>query len=265
MKGCCAIGCLFISILLKGQLNPLQEFHPAAGPLSKHLISPAAFFIFPASLGFENAYAVRLSADRPFFIPGLRSTSIGGIIPMVSGTSLGVSFLSSGNDYLKYLVPGIALGQKLSSNCSIGALIKFKHIAIRGRGSSLLPIGSISLRRNFKGWQSGLTFSVEKNLPPVHRLSHNTSIGIAKDWSDELYTDINFITWRGGETVLSSLRYLGLSAIIIGISWQSNPFQYAFETGWLVRSWQICVHSKWHPQIGWSPGISLTYKKGKQL
>lgn len=265
MRGCCAIGCLFISIMLKGQLNAFHELHPAASPLSKHFISPTAFFLFPASLGFESAYAVRLSADRPFFVPGLSSTSIGGILPIFSGTALGLSFSSSGNDHLKYFEPVIALGQKVSANCSIGALFKFKHVAVRSLGSFSIPMCGISLRRNFRGWQSGITFSVEKNQVPVNRLSYATSFGIGKDWSEELYTDINFITWSGGKSVFSSFRYLGISAIVIGVSWQSKPGQYAFEAGWQLRGWQICVHSKWHPQIGWSPGISFSYRKAGQL
>lgn len=253
---------ILFGCISSGEAQDLITDIPASASIwSNVFISPSAAMINPAALGASPAANIIILSKRPYFIKGLSDIQLQAVFPVAIHGGLFIGCRRFGNSNYTDLTVSTGYGMRLNKRMQLGIAL---HYSGRKAGNfrqanALLPMASFQL--NQKNYSAGIFCQYQV----LTRFSHLTpgwitGFGVGKDWSAQLYTDLNVFYGKGtGINTMVSLQYKVLDAWRIVIRCQTHPLRYGFETGYRKNGISLRVCSDWHPQLGFSPGLMLGY------
>jgi hypothetical protein len=269
MKAYCVFCCLvffYPELKCQPQVNDITNWHPSSGNWSRLFVSSAAPFCTPSSFALFGDPAVRIEHDRPYFIEGLSDTKLYFILPVTAHAAAGLAVTRFGNDVFNELRVSAGYGRRLSDHWNIGILFSYEHTKIKGFTGSAGLYSAAGLQYFGKGFSAGLfahtSFSDKQSQP---KLFQQIGIGFAKEWSGQFYSDLQMFIQPGNkQTVNASLQYRIWEGWLIALRAETNPLRYGIETGMGWRKWHLLFSGNWHPALGWSPGIAISFPSGSQ-
>jgi hypothetical protein len=220
-------------------------------------------FSNPAQLGLKPSQGISAGSAIPYGIGGWKTGEAS-----VSGKSgFGLLFNYSGTEYYKEERFSLAYGRKLSDHLLLGITASAAHVNAGEYGSSTAPdveIGFLThplaqiwlggaIRNPFQQKLEGI------NLPTFFRLGacwqpSNLFLMLAeteKDLDRPAQVKAGFEYRPGDKTVV--LR--------AGI--RTNPSRAAFGAGLRLKSGlRLDVSSEWHPVLGITPAVMVSWRKG---
>jgi hypothetical protein len=252
--------CFYLSPQAQAQFR-LNELPASAAIFSSQFASPSAALINPAALANLPGAGLMLFARRPYAIAALSELQMHAAFPLSVSSGVYGGCRRFGTDYFSEICLATGYGLLLSKQLQIG--INFQYTTAKPKGflkNSTLVAG---FSANYSGSQftTGVFFKYGlTNFAYIPDRYTMAGLGIGKDWSPQLYTDvlIYFDSAIGWAEVIS-VQYELAPAWLIALRVETRPFRYTFETGYRRHRLSLRISSEWHPQLGFSPGIVLAY------
>lgn len=235
---------------------------PASSSIwSNVFTSPSAALINPAALGARPVSNIVILSKRPYFIKGLSDIQLHAVFPIAVHGGLFIGCRRFGNSSYTELTVSAGYGMRLNKRMQLGIALHYsgRKAGYFRQATALQPTASFQLNQRM------YTAGIFCQYQVLTRSGHHepvwaTGLGIGKDWSGQLYTDLNVFYGKGmGVTTKVTLQYKVLDAWRLVIRCQTNPLRYGFETGYRKNGISLRVCSDWHPQMGFSPGLLLGY------
>ncbi len=222
-----------------------------------------------ASLAWLEKPAFVLSSSNCFLLKELSGTGVGFAMPSKYGV-FGVNLNYFGfNNYNRKII-GLSYTQKLNDNIALSVKADYLQTSIAeyGNHNSLTAdvgvcikvIKELSFGMNvFNPFMVSGGYFKDEKVPTEFLLGVNYELSdrvlIIIEESKELTTPSRF---HGG------IEYKPGNKIFVRGGISTQPFQYAFGAGFVLKNFTVDVASDYHAQLGYSPSLSLKYAIGKK-
>lgn len=204
--------------------------------------------------------------EQRFMLEDLSFMQLGLVLPFSSG-AFAVQAASFGSAAFRQSKVGLGYGRSLSEQLTIGTQFNFLHYSIAGYGQASTVTTAVgillqcsptvtaglhvdnltgSALPQWKGEQTPQVFSAGLGYAPSSAFMLEATL--VKERTQPL-------------NLLTSLQYTVQQKLVVkgGLSTATSLFY--FGTGYKLGALQLEALASWHPYLGISPGLMLTYKK----
>lgn len=236
------------------------------GAYSKDHVDVFSFVANPASLAELKNNAAGLLADRRFLLAEMNDYSVCvGVLSRSGNFGLKANYF--GFKDFNNTEAALVYGKKLGAKADIGASFNYHSIRING----------IYGKSSAIGFETGFLFHLTDKLHSGIHVSNPALGKFGKDKQEKLPTLCSFgIGFESSEkllvsaeivkeedqpiTVNAGIQYHFLPQLItrFGISTASSGLW--FGAGFMVHSFRIDIISKYHPVLGFTPALMLTFE-----
>ncbi len=235
----------------------------ALGGVSSSFADVRGLAANPASIASIKNMQALIFADQRFGIKELSAFSAGIALPTHSG-SFGLSLGRFGFDLYNENLISASYGRKLFANLSVGGSIQYQYFNIPDYG-----------KKGVVGFQLGLYSELNRRIslffsvsnPGRQKITDNDHLsGIFKVGA--MYIPNDRLAIRGefcktlehSEDFRFGVEYAPSSRVIIRVGGQTAPAQFGVGFGIVVLETLVVEASaKYDPQIGYHPGVGLSY------
>ncbi len=237
---------------------------------SQQLIGDAyGVFNNAASLAWIEKPTFVISSSNRFFLKELAGAGAGFALPSKYGV-FGLNINYSGfNNFNRKLV-GLSYTQKINNNIALAVKADYLQTSIAEYGNHntltadvgvcIKVIKELSVGVNvFNPFMVSGGYYADEKIPTEFSLGMNYQLSdrvlmIAEE-SKEMNTPSRF---HGG------IEYKPGNKIFIRGGISTQPFEYAFGAGFILKSFSVDIASAYHSQLGYSPSLSLKYVLSKK-
>jgi hypothetical protein len=226
-----------------------------------------AVFTNQAGLAGVQHVQIGMSAERKFLLNDLQQFSLAVAIPVKSGT-FGFSAQRFGFEDFNESKLGIGFGKRLGEKLDIGIQLNYlqQHILEQPNQSAFtVEFGLISnLTKKLKlGFHvfNPIPFSTnyfQKELPSVYTLGIGWQLSKNVLYLAEADENLNFQT-----NLKSGIEYKLIEQFIARCGIQTNPQAFSAGIGYHTKSFYFDFSNVFHPVLGSTPKVSLTFLFGK--
>lgn len=271
------IGILYITnVQANNDKNSLGGRSAALGTASVTFTDVYSVFANQAGLANLNQLSVSLYAENRFLVSDLNTFAIAAAYPTNSGTfGIGASYFGT-SDFNETQVK-LAYGRKLFEKLAIGAEIDVVALSITESGSKATATFGLGVQyqitEHFKMGAhvfnplriqltelegTALTANDQDRLPSLIKLgvAYSPAEKVTVFAEAEKNIDEKAI-YKGG------IEYRLIEKIHVRVGVSSNPTRSSFGVGVNLGALKIDVASSFHPVLGYSPQLSLTYSGKK--
>ena len=218
-----------------------------------------------AGIGFLKKFTFGVAAKNKFLIKELTVADAAGVFPTKTGV-FGLGIHHSGTSLFSERKIGIAFAKSFADRFSFGLQFDYLGISISEYGSKNLFTFEVGLQYFIMPEKlligahvnNPLRINIEdetnEKLPTVMRFGLNYMPSKKVSLLAELEKDIDF-----DPVYKFGLEYLPVDKFALRAGFNANPFQASFGVGVILKNLTIDVASNYHPEVGVSPNLSLTY------
>ncbi len=259
----------FIAILFQTQFclaydgNAISARSQAMGGIGVVFRDANSVFSNQAGLAAIQFYEVSVGAERKFLMTDLQQFSLALIAPTKTGT-FGFSAQQFGFADFNETKLGIGFGKRLGDKLDVGIQLNYlqQHIAEQPNQSAFtVEVGMISnLTKNLKiGFHAFnpmpyATNNFQKELPSIYTLGIGWQATKNVLLATEADENLNFQT-----NLKCGIEYKAVEQFILRCGVQSNPQAFSAGFGYHSKNFYFDFSNVFHPILGSSPKVSLTY------
>jgi hypothetical protein len=265
------VGMLFLSVaVLSNENDPVGARSAALGNISVPFQDVWSAAQNPAGLGFIQQPCAGIFYRNRFFLKEFSTRSAALAVPLKPGI-LGLSFIHSGFSLYRENKYSLSFAKAFSKSFSIGMAIYYHHTCIAEAN------GNFSA---FSG-ELGLQARLRKNLLVGVKLSNPTRVKPGKAGSESMPTYLQLgISYAFSSCVSvmletekeltrkprfkAGIEYEPLSGFYLRAGVNNGPDPSTFGIGFCIRDFQINLSTTYHPTLGISPQVGLTYLVNKK-
>lgn len=240
--------------------------HPAFILLSNsnHSGSPYSFIQQPASLASEKSKSIGLYADRKFMLPELSGLLIAGSLTTAVGQA-GIYLNRFGfADFMESRI-GISYGRSLTKSVEVGSGFYYhaRKVAIYGKDgapgvilhSRIKLTPQLTASMGFENVVGGKYSKTEnEKLPRIF------SFGCGFDASTQCFFGVMAVKEEDQPlNILAGIRYMIVPAVIFMIGVKSVTGECWTGAGFQKNKIGLEIITGYHPVLGISPGLSISY------
>lgn len=239
------------------------------GAYQKHPQQALAFNANQGALAQYTTFAATAYGEKRFLLDDLSLLQIGLVLP-VQGGAFGLQASSFGSAAYSENKLGLAYGRHLGSKVALGVLFKYEHFTISGYGNR----GTVSAAM-------GLLLHLSENViaglhvynPTGSRLGRlkeaplpqRFSAGLGYTPYDALYISTTIVKEMYQPLSLQAgLQYRVLNQLQVTAGVATATSAVYFGAGYTKASLTIDAVAGWHPHLGISPGLMVTYNKKQE-
>ncbi len=237
---------------------------------SKQLIGDAyGVFNNAATLAWIEKPTFVLSSSNRFLLKELAGAGAGFAMPTKYGVfGINVNYFGFNNFNRKFA--GLSYTQKMTDNIALSVKADYLQTSIAeyGNHNSLTAdvgvcikvIKELSFGMNvFNPFMVSGGYYADEKIPTEFSLGMNYQLSdrvlLIAEESKELNSPSRF---HGG------IEYKPGNKIFVRGGISTQPFEYAFGAGFILKSFTVDIASVYHAQLGYSPALSLKYALGKK-
>ena len=219
-------------------------------------------------LPLYKTFTATVYTEKRFLLNELSLINAGIVVPH-SGGAFALQASSFGNSAYSQRTAGLAYGRSLGSRLHAGLQFNYTHLHIAGYGNA----GGVSA-------DAGLVYVLSENLVAGLQLRHlagttfsylkgekqprTAAAGIGYTLSDEFFISTTIEKERGQPlSVKVALQYQLLQKLQVTGGIHTGTSNLYFGAGFQLLQMQLHAVASFHPQLGISPGLMLTFKKDK--
>ncbi|GDX51146.1 hypothetical protein LBMAG27_01930 [Bacteroidota bacterium] len=237
---------------------------------SKQLIGDAyGVFNNAASLAWIEKPTFALSSANRFLLKELSGAGAGFALPAKFGV-FGLNINYSGFNKFNRKFAGLSYTQKINNSIALAVKADYLQTSIAeyGNHNSLTAdigvcikvIKELSFGMNvFNPFMVSGGYYEDEKIPTEFSLGMNYQLSdrvlLIAEESKELNTPSRF---HGG------IEYKPGNKIFIRGGLSTQPFEYAFGAGFILKKFTVDIASAYHAQLGYSPSLSMKYVFGKK-
>ncbi len=247
--------------------NALSARSQAMGGVGIVFRDANSVFSNQAGLAALQYYQVSVGAERRFLLTDLQQFSLAFIAPTKTGT-FGFSAQQFGFTDFNETKLGIGFGKRLGNKFDIGVQLNYlqQHISEQPNQSAFtVEVGIISnLTKNLKiGFHAFnplpySTTTFQKELPSIYTLGMGWQASKNALLATEADENLNFQT-----NIKCGIEYKAVEQFILRSGIQSNPQGFSAGFGYHSKNFYFDFSNVFHPILGSSPKVSLTFIFGK--
>lgn len=219
-----------------------------------------------AGLGFLNTVETGLYSDRKFLNASINNIHAVVGIPVRKAGTFGFSAQFLGYKYYNETKIGIAYARAFGQKFSLGVQLDYLRFSVYENGQ--LNLATLQLGVLYKPWKkfslgahiyNPIPYKVAGNI--LERIPTIVKFGIGyephekvlvtAEYEQDIYLKPRFKT---------GLEYRPLKLLSIRGGMHSNPFAATFGFGLNVKSIRLDVAGGYHPVLGFTPHLSVTYQ-----
>ncbi|MDZ4844662.1 MAG: hypothetical protein SH857_03830 [Chitinophagales bacterium] len=218
-----------------------------------------------AGIGFLKKYTFGISAKNKFLVKELSLMDAAAVLPTKTGVfGLGVHY--SGTSLFSESKIGIAFAKSFGDRFSFGLQFDYLNFRISEYGSKnlftfeagvqyfLVPEKLLAGAHINNPLRLTLDEETDEKLPTVMRFGLNYSPSKKVSVLAEVEKDLDY-----APVFKAGVEYRVVEKLALRGGFNANPFQAAFGIGLYLKNLTIDAASLFHPQLGVSPHLSLTY------
>lgn len=225
-----------------------------------------AFHHNPGALASVSSASGGLYYEARFLAKELQTQAVVAALPLKKGVlSVGGQFY--GYEQYRHTRAGAGYALQLSEKIAAGVQINLQQLRFGGNyGSSTNATFEAGILTTLsKQWKLGASILNvgRQRIAPLEddRFTTVMRIGSAYSPSEKVNVLLEIekqviypITFRG------ALEYFPAPTFVIRAGVQSGPTEFALGVGYKKNAFQIDAGSKYHPVLGWTPHVGLTYQ-----
>jgi hypothetical protein len=226
----------------------------AAQPLSGYSSRENDVFVFlnnAALLPGATSVSAGIFYERPYMVEGINKVAAAILFPLKQ-SGFGLSLKRTGSAEFNHSIMGLSYGRKLSPKINLGAEFAYNSQKIKGYHT-----------------KSGLSYGLGVVIYPVEKLNAgcyfeksvsqlNYCFGFGFDASEfVLLSCIIMKETNKTATVDAFISYRPVKSIVVKGGITLDSFMTWISAGCEVRRIRVEVLSRYHQQLGFSPGLSL--------
>lgn len=219
-------------------------------------------------LPLYKTFTATVYTEKRFNLNELSLINAGIIVPVSNG-SYGLQLSSFGGSAYSQRKAALGYGRSLGSRMHVGLQFNYMHLHMAGYGN----VGSVSA-------DAGLVYQISDKLVAGLQLSHlagtasnylkgerqprTAAAGIGYAPSDEFYISTSIVKEAGQPLgIEAALQYQVLQKLQVTGGLHSGNSNLYVGAGFQLLQMQLHAVASFHPQLGISPGIMLTFKKDR--
>jgi len=219
----------------------------------------------PAGLGQLKFWGAGFSYQNQFLLKELATKSLVIAYP-INNASFGLTFNQFGFSNYQENKVGIAYGQQLSENFSLGIQLNYFSTQIsEGYGNKKALTGNIGLQAKITEELSLAAMAINPNNTKLadfedERIPSILKLGLAYTFSEkvqvltELAKDINFES-----NIKFGLEYQPIELLYLRVGYATTPSLSSFGFGLNLKHFTLDFASSFDSNLGFSPQVSLSY------
>lgn len=230
-----------------------------------------ALWTNPAGIAGMQGPAAGVYFERRYLLPDLNNGAAGAVLPFKGNHFAGIDFNAYGiSQYYNESRIGLTYATDIIERLRFGVKFNYAQTSILNYGSAstfFIDAGiqadvtqKISVgARIYNANRSRLDKDLGEDIPTI------LSVGVAWSPSDKLMlvSDIEKhfdfpLSWRGG------IEYRFLPRFCARAGMSTQPATVNGGLGLILEKFQVDITSSWHQQLGFTPGMSLSWKFGKK-
>jgi hypothetical protein len=222
----------------------------------------------PASLAGISSPVAGIYSTRYYSLKELSNTVAVAALPFTNA-AMGVSVGVNGFEEFRQLTAALTYARRLGS-VDLGARFNFCRVAIPGYDKSLAVFAdagwlwrvNAQLTTGMHAWNVTNGRFVDASN---EKIALAVAWGMGYDISANVFLGIKFSKTPGfGVNAQPELQYYAGDKLSFGIGLQSATSQYWMSAGWQLAYLRLGITASYHPQLGMSPGISLSVTRKKK-
>lgn len=217
-------------------------------------------------LPLYKTFTATVFTEKRFNLNELSLIDAGVVVPSSSG-AFGLQVSSFGNWGYSQRTAGLAYGRSLGSRLHAGLQFNYTHLHMAGYGNA----GGVSADAGFVylisdklvgGLQLTHLAGTTLNYLKGEKQPRTAAAGIGYTPSDELYMSTTIAMETGQPiSVEVALQYQVLKKLQLSGGLHTGTSNLYFGAGFQLGQMQLHGVASFHPQLGISPGIMLSFKK----
>ncbi len=222
-----------------------------------------SFTANPAALRPVKFFTAGVYSERRYMLNELSHFSAHVVLPAKKGSS-GFRVSHSGNAGYSETGAQLAFARSMGTGADVGIAVEYFHLGSGPYGKTSALSGTAGfIFHPYPGLQLGGRFSYpvlfqkakyDPGLPVFF------SMGGGYDVSDGLFLGINLVKEEGHPvSVAAALHYRFTERIYVRTGICTGPSQFYFGTGIRLHDLRLHTTASLHPQLGITPGLSLSY------
>lgn len=261
--------CLFMLSACAQNETGFTNICRGVGAYSTRHTDVFSFLANPASLTQTKHTAAGISSARKFMLSELGDYAIAGNLHAGPGT-FGLALLYTGDAAYKEMQAGLAYGRKLGTGISLGVQLNYsstgvaagygKYSAMHGAVGLIMHItpqlhagihvsGLSAPGKNKQTVQPSPSFKIGAGFEPSSGLLITATI------NKKMYEPVH---------MSAAVQYLPVKRLLIRLGLESQTASWFTGAGFYKGNIRIDVFAYYHPQLGFTPGMSLIFQKDKQ-
>lgn len=266
--------CLCILLLAAPCILPAQVFMQAFDNAAALALGGATVAFPGTGVGLSNdaipglgeKYGVYLGSSLPYGIGGWQTGQLQGFVQLSANDGLGLEVLHSSVDAYGEQRVRLVYGRRLGQKFLFGGSGDLLHVRAREYGSATTfnfglsvlanPIPALWLGARL---QNPLQLELgEAVIPSVFRLGAAWKAGPAFMALAEVEKDLE----RPAQ-LKAGLEYRPVTLLVLRLGARSEPARVSFGAGVRLKNGlQLDTGAEWHPVLGLTPALMLTWRKG---
>ncbi|GHE23568.1 hypothetical protein [Sphingobacterium griseoflavum] len=220
----------------------------------------------PAGITSLKRLAVGSAYQQHFVGTGVASQAFYLAVPFASSHVIGISAVNYGIfDVISLLKAGISFARAFGHRFSSSVSVNYHQFGVQFYESERQFSADLGFQyQMLSRWKIGVfwrNISSASFMPWVdQRIPRQVGLGTLFQLTEEVQAAADI--WR--ENALdweyrTGITYRFVQPLCIRGGWASNPFRYTAGIGIVKRCWQIDLASTFHPTLGTSPQIAMSY------
>jgi len=222
-----------------------------------------------ALLSQYKQFTATVYTEKRFLLNELSLLEAGVVAPASNG-AFGLIATSFGGAAYSQRQAGLAYGRKLGEKLGVGVQFNYYHLHIAGYGNACSVAADV-----------GLVYTISKSIMAGLQLKHlaGTSFNYLKNEkkqgvvtasigytpSETFYVSATLVKEKGESlNVQTALQYRVLQKLQLTGGLHTGTSQMFLGAGFKLKQIELGAVASFHPQLGISPGVMLTFKKEKE-
>lgn len=223
----------------------------------------------PALLPNYKGFTATAFGEKRFLLNELSHVQLGIVLPVSAG-AFALQSSSFGSAAHRQSKVGLAYGRRLNEQLNVGVQFHYLHYAISGYGQAgAMNAAAGVLYRISSTLTAGLQLdnvaATKLGASKSEAVPQVISAGLGYAPSSSFYAEATMVK-EGAKPIglEASLQYAVQDKLLVkgGITTANATFY--FGAGYSLGTWQMEAIASWHPYLGVTPGLMLTYKKAKE-
>ncbi len=259
-----------LSIFASGEYQSVGARHLAIGSASVTYSDVFSTNYNQAGLGFISSISIGASTEIRYINTGIYNAQIAVAVPIKKAGTFAYACNFFGDKNYNEIRTGIAYGKAFGKKVSIGVRFDYMRATIATLGS-----------KNAFSFDFGVQYRVINNLIIGAHVSNPSRFKVDSQKYNERFATIMQVGARYiayNKVSISAefekdlehkpnfkfgVEYNPISILFIRAGIQTQNIQSSFGLGIQTKGLQIDFGASYHPQLGFSPGISLVYNLKK--